>query len=196
MGEERIKSALEKALERAGRVGELSAEERERLEYVPIGHAMAARFLRERDYDLQAELERYKGRPKYWLRQGIEEILLRNIVLPVDGTAVEGNKRAMEGLVIVKKDKKEMYRLLSELEYLFNYYQRAVEHAYLTAKEHFAARADAAKKAMEAQLGVPVRIDPEKQPGFRETWLRMLHQFSGQYEAMLQEWKEKVRLVS
>ena len=58
MGE--IKSAWEKAMEKANSLGKLSPDEADKFKYVPLGNALAAQYLREKVYDLEAELTKYK----------------------------------------------------------------------------------------------------------------------------------------
>ncbi len=59
MGE--IKSAWEKAMEKVEKLGKPSEEELKQLEYVPAGNRLAARYLKEKTFDLDAELIKYKG---------------------------------------------------------------------------------------------------------------------------------------
>jgi hypothetical protein len=166
------------------------------VEQVPKGHAAAARFLRkEKDFDLIAELEGHSQEAQVYVKQGMEETFLRNIQLPQSESAMENNERAIEGLLLIKKDKNALRGIASELEHLFRYYEQALEHAYSNVKQSFTARFAQTQRALEKQIGAKVNIDVERQPGFREELLRVQGQLDAQYEAILTEQKQKIKKI-
>ncbi|MGQ9511986.1 DUF6657 family protein [Thermodesulfitimonas sp.] len=191
---DKIKSAYEKALERV-RAMNLDQVDLSGMEFEPKGSQAAARFLREKNFDLLGELNRYPENVRGYVKKGMEETLLQNIQLPADENTRETNRRAMEGLLALKKNKGALKQIFSELEYLFNYYARASEHAYASLKEDFAARLDQAQEVLQRQLGVKVRVDVERHPAFLEEWLRVQGELNGQYETILAEQKEKIRSI-
>jgi hypothetical protein len=166
------------------------------IEYTPKGNAAAARFLEEKNFDLLAELERYGGDVRGYVLEGIEETFLRNIQLPKDELTQEMNKRAMEGLLLVKKNKGALRQVFSELEYLFTYYTQALDHTYENLKESFSARLAPTQKALEQQLGAKLKVNVERHPAFLEEWTRLQQQLDTQYEAVLNEQKEKIRRIN
>lgn len=188
----KIKTAYEKALERISEMN-LADVDVSSVEYIPKGGAAAAQFLWDRDLDLPAELEKYSEDVRGYVREGMEDALLRNIQLPKDETAQDSNRRAMDGLLAIKKDKSALKQIFSELEYLFNYYSQAIEHTYANLKDSFAQRITQAQQALERQLGTKIRVDVERHPGFFEEWLRIQGQLDAQYEPALAEQKEKIR---
>lgn len=191
---DKIKSAYEKALERV-RAMNLDQVDLSGVEFEPKGSQAAARFLREKNFDLLGELNRYPEDVRGYVKKGMEETLLQNIQLPADENTRETNRRAMEGLLALKKNKSALKQVFSELEYLFNYYARAFEHTYANLKESFAARLEQAQEALQRQLGVKVRVDVERHPAFLEEWLRVQGELNGQYEAILAEQKGKIRSI-
>ena len=78
--------------------------ERLRWKYVPEGEKLAARYLRE-DLNLVTELGQYDESTVRYIKKGAAEILIRNIDLPRNDQARKSNRRAMEGLKTLKKDK-------------------------------------------------------------------------------------------
>ena len=50
-------------------------------------------------------------------------------------------------------------------------------------------------KSLEEKVGVKLKIDPEKQPGFREEWTRAISSINTQYNQVLAEQKEKIRNI-
>lgn len=191
----KIKTAYEKALERISEMN-LAGVDVSSVEYIPKGSAAAGQFLRDKDFDLVTELKKYSEDVRGYVQEGIQEALLRNIQLPKDEQAQDTNRRAMDGLLAIKKDKSVLKQIFSELEYLFNYYMQAVEHTYANLKESFTARIAPTQQALERQLGTKVRVDVEGHPGFLEEWRRAQRQLDAQYEPVLAEQKEKIRRLN
>lgn len=190
---DKIKSAYEMALERIKQRKEVPQSEIDRMEHMPVGKALAANFLREKGYDLLAEFAKYPENIKEYLIEGAQETFLNNISLPADKSTLETNKRAMEGLYQIKKNKRAVGEVFSQLEYLFQYYEQSLAQTYSQFKETFAAKISA---ALEKRIGTRLKIDPEKQPGFREEWMKYLSRLNSQYEGILAEQKEKLRKIS
>ncbi|MGO0123255.1 hypothetical protein [Desulfothermobacter acidiphilus] len=190
--DKKIKTALEKAMERVAQLN-LEGVDTESLDYVPQGRALAARFLQEKDFDLLQALRAYTGTAARYVRQGVEETLLQNLQLPRNEAAQHTNRRVMEGLLLLKESQATLRHLFKELDYLFSYYAQARDHAYRNFKENFAARLANAQNAMERQLGVRVKIEPEQHPLFQEEWLRLEGELNSQYENILAEQKKKIK---
>ncbi len=189
---DRIKSAYEMALERFSKRKEVPRSEIDRMEYESAGSRAAAAFLKERDYDLKAEIDRHPEPYRGYVADGIQKTLLYNIMLPSDRTFKETNRRAMEGILAVKKNKRAVKDLFSQLEHLFNYYEKALAQTYSQFKEHFTERINAQVKLMEKRSGTKLKVNPEIQPGFQEEWMKIRGQLNQHYEKVLKEQKEKL----
>ena len=99
-----MKSAWEKAMEKAEKLGKPSEEELKQLEYIPTGNIVAAKFLQEEKYDLDAELTKYKGSGgRQYIIQGAQEIFMRNIALPHNDHDKKVISRAMAGIKLLKE---------------------------------------------------------------------------------------------
>lgn len=88
-----------------------------------------------------------------------------------------------------------MREVFSQMEYLFQYYEQALAQAYSQFKENFAAKINSTVKSLEKRAGAKLKVDPEKQPSFREKWIKVLGRLNGQYEIILEEQKEKLRKI-
>jgi len=190
--ENRIKTALEKALERVENL-QVSESELLRMELIPKGQAIAAKFLQDKNFHLEEDLNHYRGTARRIIIEGLQETFLRNIHPPANESVADINRRAMEGIMLIKEDKRALLEVFSEIEYLFQYYTEALKHSYANLKEAFSQRTDAAKQLLEEQMGIRVRIDVEKHPAFQEEWLRTLNELNRRYEAILDEHKERIR---
>jgi len=190
---EEIKSALEKALERAERLGKASKEELRRLEAVPLGNAIAARYLRGEVADLQAEISKHGAETSPFLVEGLLDTFLKNINLPQSAAAKGTNAKAMQGVIALEGAKGPVREIFSQMEQLFNYYEKSLQQAFLRLKEDFEAKLGDAKRAMEAQTGTPVSLDVERHPQFQEEWRRARAQLDSQYGGVLEQHKQRLR---
>jgi len=193
-----IKSALEIAMEKAERLGKATDEERLRWKYVPEGEKLAARYIKQ-DCNLVVELSQYEDNIKKCIIEGVADILIRNINLPNSHLAKRNNRKAMDGLKIVKSDKASVENVYSKMRRIFNHYvgqgEQQRKQAYESLKAEFEAKI---KQALLQQLGsfVGIKIDVERQPQFQEEWRKIKTQLDSQYVKLLDEYKQELSAIS
>ena len=193
MGEE-IKSAMEIAMEKVEKLGEATEEERLKWKYVPEGEKLAARYLKQ-NLNLLAELGKYDGKSKACVAEGIQEVLIRNIDLPRNDFIRKANRRALEGIKLLKQDKVAVENVFSRMRRVFEHYTEQGEQqrkqAYESLKADFEARL---QQALRQQMGTVagVKIDVERQPQFLEEWRRLQAQLDLQYSRLLDEYKQEL----
>jgi len=192
-----IKSAREIAMEKVEELGEVTEEERLRWKYVPEGEKLAARYLKQ-NLNLATELGKYNEKVVSYIKEGASEILIRNINLPQSDSIRKNNKKAMEGLKTLKKDKIGVENIFSKMRNIFTHYveqgEQQRKQAYEQLKAEFSARV---KQAMQQQLGTTVglNIDIERQPQFQEEWRKLLVQLDSQYINLLNEYKQELSAI-
>lgn len=192
---DKIRSAYEMAMERFKQRKEVPRGEIDRMEHIPIGKAIAAKYLREKDYDIFSEANKYSENMRGYILEGAQETILSNILLPLDKATYETNKKAMEGILQIKKNRQAASEILGQIEHLFRYYESSVEQAYSRFKEMYTAKLSSSLQSLGKRVGAKIKIDPEKQPGFREEWLKAIGSLSVQYEQLLGEQKGKLRNI-
>jgi ATP-dependent Zn protease len=190
-----MKSAFEKAMERVEQLGKASPEELQRMEYVPKGTALAAVFLRQEDYNLQAEVAKYDDAVKGYLVEGAEDTFLKNISLPVNQNGILSSKRAMEGILALKGKKRELEELLQQIEHLFDYYGQARQQLFTDLKRSFEDKIRATQASMGQQVGARGDFQAEMHPQFQEELRRTLTQLNTQYEGVLEEHKQQIKRI-
>jgi hypothetical protein len=186
-----IKSALELALEKAEQYGRASAEEMAACQYQDQGRQLAVLFLKG-EGDLAADLKKIPPQAQAAAKLAIKEVFLRNIGLPRENAVDPRQDRALEGLVLVADNPKNMARLQTELEQLLQQFIQVRSNALQQLKGRFTAGAGQMQRNMEAQYGQKVRLDVENLPQFQEEWRRFLGQLQDQIEPMLAGLKEKM----
>jgi len=196
--DDEIKSAHEIAMEKVARLGEVTDQERLSWKYVPEGEKLAARYLKQ-GLNLVAELSQYEEKVKEYVVKGAEEILARNINLPKDEVIKKTNRRAMEGLKTLKRDKVGVENVFSQMRRLFDHYLETGEQqrrqAYETLKTEFNARV---QQAVQQQTGMPmgIKIDIEREPQFQEEWRRMQAQLEAPYLGYLDQYKQALSSIT
>jgi hypothetical protein len=192
-----IKSAREIAMEKVAKLGEVTEEERLRWKYVPEGEKLAARYLKQ-NVNLATELGNYDEKVVSYIKEGASEILIRNINLPQSESIRKNNKKAIDGLKVLKKDKIGVENIFSRIRNIFTHYAEQGEQqrrqAYEQLKAEFGAKV---QQAMQQQLGTTVglNIDIESQPQFQEEWRKLLARLDSQYINLLNEYKQELSAI-
>jgi hypothetical protein len=188
-----MKSAYDRAMERIKSLEEPSKEEVLTWKYVPEGQKLAVRFLKE-EFNLAIELGKFKDEERRYVAKGAEEVLLRNIVLPIHDIAKKNNKRAMDAVKAIKKDKTAVENVFSKMRRVFDHYANEGEQqrkqAYEMLKQDFQAKLQQAMR----QQGIPAntKVNIESQPQFQEEWHLTLSQMDAQYNQLLDEYKQEI----
>ncbi|OGO37359.1 MAG: hypothetical protein A2147_11700 [Chloroflexi bacterium RBG_16_57_8] len=188
-----IRSAREIALEKVERLGEATQEERLQWKYRPGGEQLAHRYLKD-DENLIAGVSRFDEEARRYVRAGAAEVLSRSIALPKNDFAKNLNRKAMEGLRLIKTDKAQLENTFSRMRQLFNHYldqgekQRRQAHQQL--KVDFEARIRPELEKQQFGSFQRMEIDVEKLPQFQQEWRKVLNQLDSQYLLLLKEYKE------
>ena len=194
---EEMKSAFERAMERAEGLGKPSDEDLKKWKYIPEGEKLAAKYLRE-GFDLTAELNKYDDKVRRHVVEGAQGVFVRNIDLPRNDAAKRKNKRVMEAIKEMKRDKVGIENVYTKMRRIFNHYEKEGEQqrrqTYEALKMDFEAKL---MQAAQQQLGTspPPKINIEAHPQFQQEWRRVLAQLDSQYLKLLEEYKKEILTV-
>ena len=189
-----IKSAREIAMEKVEKLGEATEEERLRWKYIPEGEKLAARYFTQ-NCNLATELSKYEENVTKYIKEGITDILIRNINLPKDDPTQKNNRQAMDGLKNLKQDGVCVENVYSKIRRIFTHYTEEGEQQRTQAHQSLKAEFEAKlQQAIAQQLGpaTGVKIDVESQPQFREEWRKIQTQLDSQYLKLLDEYKQEL----
>jgi hypothetical protein len=186
-----IKSALELALEKAEQYGRATKEELTRDRYRDQGRQLAVNFLKDGG-DLEAGISSLPAPAQDEARTAIKEVLLRNITLPRNGELESRRAHALEGLMLVARDKNAMARHKAELEQLLQNFLQVRNNAMQQLKARFGAGIGQMQRALEAQMRQKVKLEVENLPQFQEEWRKLQGQILDQFEPMLEAYKERM----
>ena len=191
MGE--MKSAWEKALEKVEKLGKPTEEELKKLEYIPAGNTLAAKFLQEEKFDLDAELTKYKGSgSRQYVIQGIQEIFMRNIALHHNEHDKKVTLRAMTGIKMLKDNKKQVDVILERINNLLSYYEQARQQAFTQFKKNFETKLQEMSKTLQQKPGAAANLEVQIQQQFQDEWRRASSELDAQYEKALEEHRQQI----
>jgi hypothetical protein len=191
-----IKSAYERAMERIQGIGEPTKEEVLEWKFVPEGQRLAARYLKE-DLGLAAELAKFKDEERPFVIKGAQDIFLRNITLPLNEIAKKTNKKVMDAIKQMKRDKTSLENTYTKMRRIFDHFSQEGEQqrkqAYEMLKQDFQMRIQQALQ----QQGLPqtTRVNVEAQPQFQEEWRRAQASLDSQYTTLLDEYKAEIERI-
>lgn len=188
-----IKSALEKAMERAEKIGRATEEEMKGNTYLEGGKRLAARYLQEEDMELMKILQQEPSEAQPYFLKGLEETFLRNIVLPRDEDLEKTTQKALQAILILKRNASPARKLAAQIEELFRQYKRTTAEARAQLKARFAAKLGGLQKQIQQQLHAKVSIDVEQQPQFQEEWLQITAEMNAQFNRFLEQQKDLLK---
>ncbi len=186
-----MKTAYEIAMEKVEKLGEVTAADRLRWKYVPEGEKMALRFLND-EANLVAELATYDEKAREHVVTGAQKILLVRIDLVRDDAVKRTNKRAMEGLKLLKKDTIAVENIYSQIRALLNFEleqgEQQRQQAYDSLKAQFE---DKLKKMGSQAAGSQAALEQQ----FRQELRQVLAQIDVQYINQLDAYKKELEAI-
>jgi len=192
-----IKTAAEIAKEKLEKIGEPTEAERLKWKYGPEGEKLAALYLRE-DINLTGEIGKFEEKARKVIVTGVSDILLRNISLPRTDAAIKTNKKAMDGLKVLKTNKAAAENVFGRIRQILDHYvqegDKQKKQAYESLKAEFEAKI---QQLVRQQTGTnaKMKIDVEKQPQFQEEWQRLQVQMEAQYTNLLEDYKKELAAI-
>ena len=188
-----IKSAIEIAMEKVERLDKATEEERLKWRYIPEGEKLAVKYLKQ-DCNLVVEMSQYEENIAKYVIEGASDILIRNISLPKNDLAKSNNRKAMDGLKNLKRDKVGVENVFSQIRRVFNHYVEQGEQQRRQAYESLKTECEAKiQQVIQQQTGsVGIKIDVERHPQFQEEWLKIQAQLDLQYLKHLDEYKQEL----
>jgi hypothetical protein len=188
-----IKSAWEKALEKAEQLGKPSDEELKRLEHIPTGNAIAAKYLSDEKFDLDSEITKYKGTGnRQYIVWGIQETFLRNISLPHDERDKYLFNRSLSGLRLIKENRKQVDIVIDHVKNIISYYEQARQHTFTQFKKDFETRVKEAGKMVQQMHQQGASLEAQLQQQFQEEWRTVIKDIDVQYEKALEDQKQQL----
>ena len=191
---DRIKSAFEKAMERAEQLAPPTEEERLEWKWGPEGKRLAGAFMKSKA-DLAEEVEKVEQPARRYLLKGLIDVLVETLRIPQNEPALQSNERTLEALTqLMGAPMKEIAERIRYVctQYL-QFYPQQSQEAFEKLKPLVQSQLE---QAMRQQAGTqgPVDLGPiEARPEFQAQWMRALAQMEEPYENHLREFRQQIQ---
>ena len=178
-----IRSAKEIALDKINKIEEITAEDRLRWKFVPLGEKLAQRYLAE-EVDLETELASYNSEELRHIKPAMVPILVAALDIPRTESIAQQNQKISAAVMTLKDDQEAVADLLGQLQQLYDHYtsvgEQQKQQAYQGYKANFENRI---RQTVKEQQGVEYsgQINVEQYPQFQEEWRRVSSQYDRQY---------------
>lgn len=191
MGDE-IKSAFEKAMERAEKLGRASPEEMKKAEWFSKGNMIGAKYLQQDIKDLAMELSKIEEDVRMYVDEGLDEVLRRNIDLPKNGFTRDRSQRALEGILALKENNSALKEAMDQIGHLFAYYEQAMQQMQVSLRQEFEGKLADAMGVMAQQFGTRNKMDLHRHPQFQEQLRQAVAGLDAQYVPVLNDLKQRL----
>jgi len=185
-----IKSTMDLVLERAARMGKASPDDLEQNDTRRQGMKLAAEFLDNKVDNLMTALAELPGEKQVAARQGMVEVLLRNLFLPRDEAAKERTKKAAQGITALGGGAGDLDSICAEIQHILGQYnqhreqlreqleeQVRIQYEQLVAQQ----RSGMQGESMNPELALQAKI--------KEEWTRLETELADQYTQALEQHK-------
>lgn len=191
-----IKSALEIAMERTeGVTGDPEKLAQDNL--VKEGKRIASSFLSISEettaVDIKEKLKSYSGKELGWVKEGIYQTLVANLVLPLDDAYQEKLATIAKGLPEIVPDKKRISMIFEQLGQFFDQYLENKKAIRTQLEQQYAPRLRQREAQLAKQTGQQVRLSPMQDPEFVKLLQRNIGQLEERYSESLNGLKEELR---
>ena len=191
---DRIKSAFEKAMERAEQLTPPTEEERLEWKWGPEGKKLAGAFMGSKA-DLAKEVEKVEQPARRYLLKGLIDVLVETLRIPKDEPTFQSNKRNLEALTQLMGA--PMKEIAERIRYVWTqylqFYPQQSQEAFEKLKPMVQSQVE---QAVRQQKGTqdPVDLGPiEARPEFQAQWMKVLAQLEEPFESHLREFRQQIR---
>ena len=191
---DRIKSAFEKAMERAEQLAPPTKEERLEWKWGPEGKRLAGLFM-ESKADLAKEVEGVEQPARQYLLKGLIDVLAETLRIPQNELTLHSNERTLEALTQLMGA--PMKEIAERVRYVWTqylqFYPQQTKEAFEKLKPMVQSQLEQAARQQTGTQG-PVDLGPiEARPEFQAQWMKVLAQLEEPYESHLREFRQQIR---
>jgi hypothetical protein len=187
-----IKSTLEMVLERAAQMAAEAENGSEQESTEHQGMRLAAAYLNGEQSDLMEILKKQPPEIQLPVRGGMARTLLRNIVLPRDGTISASSLLSLKALQDISGSSADILTLCSEIKQILEQY---TDHRGQV-QQQFDDSMLAQLKMNLQQQGLAVddemALNPAMHPKYQEEWNRVSSDLNAQYGEALDQRKDQI----
>ena len=189
-----IKSAIEIAMENSKDI-EANKELVEANRLRDEGKKLAAKVLEPESFDLKTALKGYDPAKARFVREGVMQSLLANLVLPFDETSTTGTKKLGEAMAVVVPDAKKVSLIFGQLDGFFRDYLGERKRLAEAIEKQYAPKLRKKEEDLSRQMGRPVKINPATDPEFQNIVRQYFAQIDASAGDQLDKAKEELKAI-
>ena len=191
---DKIKSALEKALERAEELSPPTDQERLEWKWLPEGKRLAGLFI-ESKAEFPNELYKFDQSAQMYLVKGIVGVLVEMLRIPENPLILKTNERALDGLSKLIGD--PFMEIAERTRYVWTqylqFYPSQIDAASQQLKLEVQGQLEQAVRQKTGTQG-PINLGPiEAQPEFQAQLMKLATQMKEPYETHLRDFRIEIR---
>jgi hypothetical protein len=189
-----IKSAYEIAMENTKGI-EANKELVETNRLKDEGRKLVSKVLEDPSFDLKAALAGFDKKSLGFVREGLIQSLLSNLVLPMDEPALARNRKTGAAMTGIASDTKKISTMFSQLEHFFKEYIEERKRLLEAVEKQYGPKLRKKEEDLSKQLGRPVKINPASDPEFQSIMRQYFGQLEAKYEEVLTGAKEEIKTI-
>jgi hypothetical protein len=146
-------------------------------------------------FDVKEALKGYDKRQLTWVREGLIQSLLANLVLPIDEFSLKSNKRLGEAVSATAGDSRKVLAIFSQLENFFKEYLGERKRVSDAVEKQYAQKLRKKEEDLSRQMGRPVKINPAQDPEYQAMVRQYLSQLDLKYNEVLDGAKAEIKAL-
>jgi hypothetical protein len=189
-----IRSAFEIAMDNAKDI-EGNKELVEANKYRDEGKKLVSKLLDAAPFDVKEALKAFDKGKLAWVKEGLVQSLLANLVLPLDEYSMASGKKLGEAIAAVAGESRKVLTIFSQLENFFKEYLGERKRLVEAVEKQYAPKLRKKEDEMSRQMGRPVRINPAADPEFQAMVRQYLSQLDLKYNEVLDGAKQEIKAI-
>jgi hypothetical protein len=189
-----IKSAYQIAMENSKDI-EANKELVETSRLRDEGKKLVSKLIDDAAFDIKAALKGYDKQQIGWVREGLIQSLLANLVLPADEFSLKNNKKIGDAFAATVSDARKVNMIFGQLENFFKEYLSERKRLVEALDRQYAPVRKKKEEELSRQLGRPVKINPNADPEYQGMIRQYFSQLDTKYSEVLDGAKEELKTI-
>ncbi len=159
------------------------------------GRKLVSKVLDDANFDLKAALAGFDKKSLGFVREGLIQSLLSNLVLPMDELALARNRKTGAAMTSIASETKKITTMFGQLEHFFQEYIDERKRLLEAVEKQYSPKLRKKEEDLSKQLGRPVKINPASDPEFQSIMRQYFGQLEAKYEEVLTGAKEEIKTI-
>lgn len=191
-----IKSALELALERTQ---DIQGDKETLLsnQMKNDGKKLASAFLDPGesvdDKTLATKFKELSGKEQRWLQEGVFDVLVANLLLPINDSYTDKLQQLERGLHTVINKRKQISYIFQQVAQFFSQYIQTREQLESSLKQQYEPQLREKERLLEQQMGAKIQLTHEQDQEFMSLLAKNYAQLEEQYNQALIQVKDQLK---